>query len=96
MSCLRERLAAGAGRRPLVETIPPPRCLEVLDALLAAAWEGRRCEAVRLPLYSALATYLALAEQAEAPPGPPAVLEALLLQGMPPGPPCFSALFVHG
>ncbi len=81
LACLQERLGAAAAPRPLVETIPPPRCLELLDALLATAWEGRRSEAVRLPLYTSLGTYLALTCQAEAPAGPPAVLESLLKQG---------------
>ena len=44
LACLQERLAASP--RPLVELVPPPRCLELLDALCSAAWQGR-CAAGR-------------------------------------------------
>lgn len=152
MACLQERLAAGS--RPLVELVPPARCLDLLEALLSTAWEGRcvlvgsfwgrqvgrrqcwrkgkreagvqltgkpatercaaslqrcpphnhqphppqqppprpplppflpqlnpccrRAEGVRVPLYTALSTYLGVCNQAEGAGGPPVVLEALL------------------
>ena len=48
---------------------------------MCPACRRRRCDGVRGPLCAALPTFLALAAQAEAPAGPPAVVEALLQQG---------------
>eukprot|EP00887_Chlorella_sp_A99_P002898 scaffold6.g2898.t1 len=82
MARLQEQVSAAATADPLGGVPLPARCHALLRALLAALWGGRRLEAVRLPLYSALSSYLAMCRGPALLRAPPSVVEALL-QGLP-------------
>ena len=75
---LQEQAAAAGAADPLGGTPLPSRCHALLRGLLGALWEGRRHEEVRLPLYSALTSYLIMCRGPALLRAPPAVVEALL------------------
>ncbi|KAL4441042.1 hypothetical protein ABPG77_010473 [Micractinium sp. CCAP 211/92] len=81
---LQEQVAAACTEDPLGGMPLPARCHDLLQMLLEAAWQGRKLDAVRLPMYSALASYLTMCRGPALLRAPPAVVEALLA-GMPSG-----------
>ena len=75
---LQEQVAAAATADPLGGMPLPARCHALLQALLGALGAGRRLDAVRLPLYGALSSYLGMCLGPALLRAPPAVVEALL------------------
>jgi len=75
---LQEHIMATATSDPMSGMPLPPRCHSLLSALLAVLWDGRSQESVRLPLYSALVSYIAMSKGPGMLHAPPAVLSALL------------------
>ncbi|KAL4457392.1 hypothetical protein ABPG75_012257 [Micractinium tetrahymenae] len=81
---LQEQVAAASTQDPLGGMPLPARCHDLLQMLLEVAWQGRKLDAVRLPMYSALASYLTMTRGPAVLRAPPTVVEALLA-GMPAG-----------
>ncbi|KAL4853554.1 Nuclear pore complex protein NUP205 [Chlorella vulgaris] len=79
---LQEQVAAATTADPLAGMPLPARCHGLLQLLLEVTWQGRNLDAVRLPMYSSLASYLTLCRGPSLLRAPPPVVEALL-QGMP-------------
>jgi hypothetical protein len=75
---LQERAVAAAAADPLGGLPLPSRCHALLRGLLAAAWAGRAQEGVRLPLYSAICSYLGMCRGPALLRAPPPVVGALL------------------
>lgn len=75
---LQEQVLAAASADPLTGVPLPARCHSLLGLLCSVLWSGRTQEDIRLPLYSAMSSYLAMCRGPGLLRSPPSVISALM------------------